>query len=225
MVAGSAFAATGHLSYIGIYMPGFNIPMSATCNDLDAYNESSYIDQLTPTNLVETSRAHRFLLSIYLHHINIDPFGALGKDNILIHLNKCSRPSVEIDEITIHNGQDEIYRPGKNRWKPIEFTFYEVVKEHDEIINDNMTARMIFKLWSESTIDINRSRINDPKHVSDVTLALLNGSGRPIWQYKLYRCWPSKIEPSQLDYSSKDINVISVTMRYDKAIEENTNRI
>lgn len=208
-------------------MPGFNIPIPNRCNDFDVYNQPSYIDGLTPSNNVETSRSNRFILSLFTHGIDNDTFGQLGKENILIHLQKCSRPSPEIDEIIIHNGQDEIYRPGKNRWKPIEFTFYEVLKDLDDslLYNDNMTASRLFKLWSNNTINLNQSKIRGPRYVSNANLSLLNGAGYPVWQYKLYRCWPSKIDSSQLDYSSKDINTISVTMKYDKAIEENTDRI
>lgn len=190
-------------------MPGFNISVLG-CNDENAFKEDPAFKG--PSNLLETGRDYRFSLDIF------EPFGG-REDGILLYLEKCERPSIEIDEIVIHNGQDEIYRPGKMKWKPISFTFYEVLKGEDSP-NDNNTAGKIFELWSEKVLDLFNSRISPPNDLaSDAQLSMLNGKGDPVWIYDMYRCWPTKVSPSDLDNSSNGISKITVTMRYDKARE------
>ena len=88
-------------------MPGFQI-------STDAGNTEG------PRHIIETARNHRFKLEV------LEPFGSTST-GILLYLEKCTRPTPEFDQIVIHNGQDEIYRPGKSRWLPVEFTFYEVL--------------------------------------------------------------------------------------------------
>src|SRR5262245_8947291 len=98
-------------------MPGFNIPYTSCPPGADATSTiiaSGYNGQ---SNTVETARSYRYLLDV------LTPLSEQGSGGLLLFLKSASRPEPEIDEITIHNGQDEIYRPGKNRWSPVELTF------------------------------------------------------------------------------------------------------
>lgn len=198
-------------------MPGFNIKskdwMTKTCDD--GPNIPGSVDYGGPSIYIETARVHRYLFEVFT------PFGTKA-DGILLYLTKCTRPTIEIDEIVIHNGQDEIYRPGKNRWQPLELTFYEVLRDNKDAPPDrSMTAEMMFKLWADKAIKLSRSSGFDPQSFcSDAQLDMLNGIGTPIWTYKIYRTWPIKISPSDLSYSSSNISEITATMRFDKAIEE-----
>lgn len=205
-------------------MPGFNIPLPNSCHDVNAFTDSSAFDG--PNHLIESARAHRYCLRVFSQSgqgsSNIHPFGTLS-DGILLYLSKCSRPSIEIDEITIHNAQDEIYRPGKNRWNTIDFTFYEVLYDKEPTTNEHVTdqtAYRIFTWWAFRVINIQSSCIGSPaEYAADAQLDMLDGVGREIWTYQLYRCWPTKITPSELDYASSEISTISATLRYDKALE------
>lgn len=201
-------------------MPGFNIKFSSTCDDgPDIPGARSLIDGADP--YIETARVHRYKLEIF------DPLGGLSstQDSILLYLARCTRPTPEIDEITIHNAQDEIYRPGKNRWRPIEFTFYEVLKTgaEDRPPDVDLTAESIFRFWAERTVNLQTSRFGPPTgsnaYCADAQLDMLNGVGDPIWTYDIYRAWPSKVSPKDLNYSNSEISEISVTLRFDKANE------
>lgn len=199
-------------------MPGFNIKVpGAFCPGDNAFTLGSNYDG--PDNLIDTGRQHRYVLEVF------EPLGGRGaEDSLLVYLNKCTRPTPEIDTITIHNGQDEIYRPGKNRWNPIEFTFYEVLKDGRYVPDLNLTASKMFEFWAFKTLSLDSSSIGAPTpgpnaYYTDVQLDLVNGVGLYVWSYSLFRCWPTKVTPRDLDYSSSDISEISVTLRFDKAYE------
>jgi len=164
-----------------------------------------------PIHTIETARSHRFRLEV------LEPFG-VGQNGILLYLEKCTRPTPEIDEVVIYNGQDEIYRPGKNRWLPIEFTFYERLNSGG---TTDDAAEKIYKWWGETMINLQESSLNQTSDFyKRAELTMLNGLNETVWKYYLYDCWPAKVTPSDLAYSDSEIARISVTLRYNKAEEK-----
>jgi len=157
-----------------------------------------------PPNTVETGRRHRYLLT------SLDPL-----KNVLIYAHKVTRPTFEVDVITAHSGQDLIYRPGKHKWNPIEMTIYDVVLEEQ-----NGTASAIYDWWRNSMIDVSNSKQFKPaQYRKTCSLEMLDGSDNSLWLYQLYGCWPSKVSPSDLQYSETAIADITITLQVDRVVE------
>jgi hypothetical protein len=163
-----------------------------------------------PPNTVETGRRHRYLLTI------LNPL----KD-VLIYAHKVTRPTFEVDIITVHSGQDLIYRPGKHKWNPIELTIYDVVTGGEHLLQEDDTAASIYNWWRNSMIDTSNSKQYKPKdYRENCVLEMHDGLGDPIWTYELYGCWPSKVSPSDLQYSETAIADITVTLQVDRVVEK-----
>lgn len=203
-------------------MPGFNIPNQYTpnCGENNVNGEASGAFTVDapfagPAHLSETARKHRYRLEI------LGPLGQYsmgGSTGILMFLEKCTRPTPEVDEIVIHNGQDEIYRPGKHRWSPVEFTFYEKTRGNDVQVDE--AAELIYQWWGQTMINLNTSEHRTPTdYYRRAHLQMLDGVGNPIWTYYLHDCWPQKVSPIDLSYSDSDIATITVTLRFNKAEE------
>lgn len=193
-------------------MPGFHIPEAInSCLDDGAFRDRSAYTGPDPN--MEYARRNRWLLEF------MEPFGMVY-DGILVYAHKCTRPTPEIDEVVIHHGQDEIYRPGKNRWNPIDFTFYEKAPGNPPTIDE--TASLIYKWWAKTTLVLTESRHGELRdYLKNGNLQMLDGSGKMIWEYRLYECWPMKVSPSDLDYADSNIAEITVTLRFNKAKETN----
>lgn len=180
-------------------MPGFNI-----CGTGEG-----------PSATREIARRHRWSINVWTNqNANLGP--------ILLYAQKGGRPRPEIDEVTIHHGQDEIYVPGKNRWGTVEFTFYEYLDG-----GGDAPARLLYDWWTKGdgkgVVDIERSRLGSvgfSGFKATVEYSLEDGFGGVIYKYILMGAWPSKISPSDLDYEVSGFADITVTLRYDKAIEE-----
>lgn len=187
-------------------MPGFKIPFQNNCNVSDFGNG--------PVHTTETARRHRYSLEI------LEPLG--DKDSgLLLFGYKCGRPSIEFDEVAIHNAQDEIFRPGKQHWKPIEFSFYEKLQGTDS--QSDQAAELIYKWWASTMIDIQNSRHNEPSsYLKNAQLDMLDGDGKAVWVYEILDSWPVRVTPSDLDYSDTGIADITLTLRYAKAREAKT---
>lgn len=218
---------------VGRVMPGFNIPFNNQCHLLDDDISYPNDDITTPAHTEETARNHRYLFES-LEPLSIDP--GVGSTNLLLFAYKATRPVPEIDEITIHNGQDEIYRPGKNRWKPIEITFYERLTGTEsrfassQDLNDQ-AARLIYRWWGGTpdglvggVVHLDVSSVGAPgggalDYQKPCQLQMLDGLGNAVWTYYMADCWPVRVTPSDLSYADTEIASITVTLRYNKAIE------
>lgn len=196
-------------------MPGFDIGLRNACQDNTIQGRLS-----GPSNIEETARRYRYEFQV------LEP---LDNASLLLFAYKAARPSPEIDIITIHSGQDEIYRPGKNRWKPIDITFYERVQPKSENEYYSQAAELLYKWWggtpyntdarSYGMIHLDRS-LQGQKYRKPCQLAMLDGYGEPVWSYYLVNSWPSKITPCDLSYADTEISDITVTLVFDKAIEQ-----
>lgn len=197
-------------------MPGFNINTSGGCASNNGSQLTNNAVYSGPSALVETARSHRYKLEV------LEPLGDAAT-GILLYLEKCTRPTPEVDEITLHSGQDEIYRPGKNRWNPIEFTFYEKLSGSPSEGGGSLTnsaTESIYKWWGSTMINLRTSAHNPvTEYYKRAELSMKDGYGNDVWTYYLYDCWPIKVSPGDLDYANTDIARITVTLRYNKAQE------
>lgn len=163
-------------------MPGFGI------------NQSS-----GPPNTVETHRAYRYILSSM---DKLQPFVAFAKS--------CERPSIIIDTMIVHHGQDEISVPGKQRWNPITIEFYDM-PGISSALND----------WAQNnTVHVSSSTTGQQsQYKKNFELSMLNGAGSPIWVYHLYDAWPSSVKPSKLSYEDTSIATIEVILQIIKCTQ------
>lgn len=183
-------------------MPGFAINhQGEACGDGAPGGDAGDVPSATD----EYARKHRFELRVF------DPL-----QDILIYAHRCGRPRPEIDRIAIHRSQEEIYSPGKHRWRPIEIQFYENVQANAQ---EDRVASRIYDWWSSQVLDLNLSTITTEEFKKDCELGLLDGEINVIWRYSMYGCWPSKIDPDDLDYSDTALAEISFTLEMDKAQE------
>lgn len=181
-------------------MPGFAIDHQGQACSGDAPSGDAGD---VPSATDEYARKHRF------RFIAFEPL-----EDILIYAHRAGRPRPEIDKVTIHHSQEEIYTPAKHRWLPIEITFYENV--HKDI---DRVSQAIYDWWSNDVIDIVSSRIARGTIFKDCELAMTDGVNEPVWIYRMYGCWPSKVTPDDLDYSDTGLAEISFTLEMQKAEE------
>ncbi len=211
-------------------MPGFKIPISfdpACANDSINIGFRNDLSS-NPLHTIEVARAHRWIFRT-LTPLSDSSSGDPSNVNILIYAYKCGRPTIEIDEIKVFRGQQEIYRPGKHRWMPIELAFYDVYEGGDsqnpESVLNAGVASKVYRWWSEVTLNTTTNNLNNASDIYKTgALSMQDGYGKSVWHYKLFDVWPIKVSPSDLDYSSTNLAEISVTMRYNKAEEVEGNK-
>lgn len=170
-------------------------------------------DRLAPPNNIETSRAYRYAVKI------LEPL-----TDIIMYAYKAEIPKPEIDKVTFHHKQDEIYAPGKNRWSEGSLTFYRV--HHDQALCDH-TAQLIYSWYASSLISLEQSSIlstNNTFVKKRILVSVLDGQGNTCWNYDMKGCWPTKISPSSFDYETNGVASITINFVTDK-VEEYCNEL
>jgi hypothetical protein len=203
-------------------MPGFKVAdFSDSCAENAGNKPSGGTLFREPPNTLETARTHRYKLIMIKGRIT----GQVRLDLDEFWPKKITRPTVEIDRITLHSGQDEIFRPGKQHYNPVEVVFYETINDSYDpssatvAVGDSQIGN-VFAWWANETIKIQDSRMVAPVFL-DTTVDILQMGGQDnlVWRYQLYNVWPMKISPSDLDYSDSAISLTTVTLSYDKYTE------
>jgi hypothetical protein len=158
-----------------------------------------------PSAQVEPARAHRFSFR----------FEALK--NIALYALSTQRPSVEFDQVKLFHKQTEVYLPAKHRWSPITVKFYELVQG----LPGGTTAAQLFSYWAKGKpLIYSRNTLAAGFGKSNVDIDMEDGFGARVHLYKLYGAWPTKVEPSELNYSNTELATVAVTFRYDSAYED-----
>jgi len=198
-------------------MPGFQIK-SSPCDDVKPI-QPGYDG--APAN-TEAFRKHRYLWETfgagsggtYLGMGKFSGGGAGWPSELRVLAWKTTRPIPEFDIITIHNGSEQIGRPGKYKWNPIDITFYEAYQDQPDI------CQTIYDWWAKSVVNLDISTYSKPTdYLKQCTLSMLDGVGNSVWKYNLGGCWPSKVTPSDLSYADTEIADVTVTLCYAKAVE------
>ena len=172
-------------------MPGFTIGDAANGNE-------------GKRNVAEFRRKHRWRLSATDGPITNQEF---------LYLKTAQRPSFEFTEAIVHHDQEEAYFAGKQKWTPIEVTFYDAVQ--GEGVSD-ISEKMYD--WVKSVCDIPKASVHTPKeYKKTLQIQSTDASGKPDETWTLFGAWPIKSNWQDLQYESSEIQTVAITIKYDRA--------
>jgi len=212
-------------------MAGFNIPLDTYSRDnceprsprsSSAISSNIVFPKRGGSNTTESVRGHRFKVVIDLDYV-LDGSGlSSARDEVdtnflKLYARKCQRPAVEFDVITIHQGAEEIYRPGKYRWNTVDVTFYEPIESEDKKIDVN--AKNLYYWWRFGVMTDKHWMQNLRAINATMNVYSIDGNSDQVHQYTLHNCWPTKVAPTDFDYSDTNLGEITATFRYDYATE------
>lgn len=188
-------------------MPGFNIPRPGR-QPAKTYG----------SNTQEAGRMHRFFVSISGSGAGISDGTPLGSD-VTFNVKSVTRPGVEYDEIIVHSGQSQIPLPGKDKFKPIEITFYEALSKDGGAYKDMLTDGLHRSLPSLNygagyywTGYIRAS------YKFNMKIFMLEGKGNKYLTYSLFGCHVASLDPGDLSYADNEISTTTVTVKYEKYV-------
>lgn len=189
-------------------MIGFNINGAQRFNDISSEPGSE--------NTAEMGRKHRFDVVMLLAPDRID--------NQIINFNAKSvtLPKVDYDEIVVHNGQSEIYMPGKHKLKPVEIVFYDVLKRsgntYKSVVVNNIMGRLPTGVIIDDKVFIADRYKYRSNYQFTTYINKVDGAGRTIQKFELYECYISNVDPGDLSYADNEIVEISMTLKYNKMV-------
>jgi phage tail-like protein len=186
-------------------MPGFQINVNACAGAANGVADT----EGRPSTSTETARKYRFTLESLGDLLTGSERGQLRH-----FAYNITTPKPEFDDVVIHSGQGEIHRPGKNRWAPVDISFYAA------LVGQSVTIpKMIYDWWSGGVLNNWALQRRPQDYYKNATIALLDGDGKPVWTYQLLECWPQKVTPSDLDFTNTDIADITLTLAFNRCKE------
>ena len=169
-------------------MPGFNIPRPGQ-------SSNSY-----ESNTQEAGRKHRYNVSI----AGVGPM-------VTFNVKTITQPSIEFDEILVHNGQDQIPLPGKHKYKPIEISFYEALSGTGGGFKGTITEQLAKLCPNISAISYLRI---PSEYMFNMEIFRLDGIGNSYLTYKLFGCHLALLDPGDLSYADNEISTVTATIKY-----------
>lgn len=175
-------------------MPGFNI-------------ETAWAEG--PPNQTELRRKHRWLFTITGVP---DP----GRNKATLFLQKATRPSVKYEEAIMHHDQERAYFAGRTEWEPVTLDFYDAEQDPD-------VSKWVWD-WcggDDGVVNISAVTVAHPRdYKKEGQLEMRDGQGTATETWKLKGVWPQETNWNDLDYSTSDIAMVTVKIRFDRAIRE-----
>jgi len=175
-------------------MPGFNIQGS--------WSEG-------PNAQTEVRRKHRWTFEV--------PSGTDPQANkAVMWLAKAARPKFKFVEAIAHHDQEQAYWAGKTEWDPINLSFYDAEQDPDvsEFVWD----------WVNKVVNIYDVTAMEPGgpegYKKKGEIKMWGNFGTITENWELWNCWPQEANWQELDYSSSDIALVDVTLRFDRAIRQ-----
>jgi len=141
--------------------------------------------------LAVPKRSHRFLLLLDLD----------GKDKRFL-VQSVDKPSftTHVDEATGRDGKVSYWATGHFKWEPITVTFIvDAEQDFDKVISNLKSGELRAKKFPAMTIQE------------------LDGSGNKLGKWKLDDCVLENIKYSTLDYTTEDLQTVTMTIKYSTA--------
>lgn len=154
-----------------------------------------------PTNIGEFRRKHRWRFQTAGNTVTQEDF---------IWLKSAARPSFKFEPAEVHHDQEVTYYAGKQTWDTIPLQFYDN--------NDPRDISSTVYQWLNTVSNIDTAVAQLPSaYKKDVELELIDNTGEAEESWTLFGAFPLEINWEALDYTSSEIQLVSVTLRYDRA--------
>lgn len=175
-------------------MPGFNIGGGGS-------NE--------PNNVTETRRKHRWVFR------TLEPLPT----DTLVFLQKAQRPNFKYEEAIMHHDQEQAYFAGKQSWEPINLAWYDAEQ------SPNVSEAIFNWVTTVTTGGLGQGggavTVAAPRdYKKEAKLEMTDGRGEPNESWTMKGCWPAQTNWQDLDYTNTEIQLVEVTMRYDRATRD-----
>jgi hypothetical protein len=188
-------------------MPGFNIPRPGR------QSAKSY-----GSNTQEAGRMHRFAVSITTEGADVSAGQCFGPA-VTFNVKSVTRPGVEYDEIIVHSGQSQIPLPGKDKFKPIEITFYEGLDSDGSRFKDMLTDGLHRSLPSLNYgAGYYWSGFLWGNYKFNMKIFRLEGRGNKYLTYSLFGCYVASLDPGDLSHTDNELSTTTATIKYNKYV-------
>lgn len=126
--------------------------------------------------------------------------------NVLLFCDSANIPGINISTNQIRSYGEVREIPYEKLYDNLQLTFY---------VDNTMEVKAIFDDWAAGIQDQYSRNFNYYKdYTTDIVVKILDKKDNTRYQIILYECYVKSIQPIQMDYGSKEVMKVSVSMNY-----------
>jgi hypothetical protein len=136
-------------------------------------------------------------------------------------IKTVKKPSFTVSEVPHQYVAHTFYYPGRVTWNTIDVTFVDPVIPDQSAVITNMFVKAGYQVPKNAGSAL--TSFSKQKFVDSVgtpRLTQVDAEGKAIEEWALNNCFFTNVDYGQLDYSSEELVINSVTLRYDYATLE-----
>lgn len=133
-------------------------------------------------------------------------------------IKTVKKPSYTVSEVPHQFVAHTFYYPGRVTWNTVDVTFVDPVIPDQSAAITNMFVRAGYRVPKNEQIALSSfSKERFVVAVGTPIITQIDADGNPIEEWTLNNCFFTNIDYGQLDYSSEELVINSVTLRFDYA--------
>ena len=142
-----------------------------------------------------------------------------GTDNLETYAIKTvKKPSFAISEVPHQFAAHTFYYPGRITWNTVDVTFVDPVVPDQSAVITNMFVDAGYSVPKDQVTALRSfSKGAFVASVGSPTISQVDAAGTVIEEWTLANAFFTTVDYGQLDYSSEELVILSVTLRYDFA--------
>ena len=159
------------------------------------------------TDFIAYVKQNGFLHASHFHVIiGGSPGGELNSRDVMM---LCE--SVNLPGLNIFTNELRVF--GESRSTPYSVSYSEISMNF--LLDKNMKVRQYFEDWTNQVFDRSTRELGYyTDYTKDIEIYVSDKEGKPVHAVKLYQCFPKSIGDVSLDYNSRDILRVPVTIQY-----------
>jgi len=142
-----------------------------------------------------------------------------GEDSVIetYAIKTVKKPSFSVSEVPHQFVAHTFYYPGRVTWNPVEVTFVDPVVPDQSAVITNMFVDGGYSVPKDENSITSFSKGKYVGAVGTPRIQQIDAEGATIEEWTLNNAFITELDYGQLDYSSEELVVLSVTLRYDYA--------
>lgn len=139
-------------------------------------------------------------------------------NSLSLQATTVERPKLSYDEVELHRYNSKIWVAGKHTFEPITLTVEDDISGTASRIIQEQSQKQQFLIGAEGQYLASASEGSLYKFAT--YLDHLDGNDQVVEEWQLEGSWLQNIDWGSLDYSSSEAVLITLTIRYDHAIQK-----
>ena len=133
-------------------------------------------------------------------------------------IKTVKKPSFAVSEVPHQYVAHTFYFPGRVTWNTVDVTFVDpVIPDQSAVITNMFVKAGYTPPRTEADAQTSFSKMNFVTSVGTPMITQIDAEGAVLEEWSLNNAFFTSVDYGQLDYSSEELVITSVTLRYDYA--------